>query len=176
MRTTWTFHTAGQLLFGRDAVKQLGDVARRLAVSRVFVVTDSILAKAGVVDRVRGPLADFKVAIEVFEGGLPEPAIAAETCVAEAKKFQAQVVLGLGGGSNMDLAKIVAAILTLGGSPRDYVGDDQIQGPILPLICVPTTAGTGSEVSGASVLTDTEKKMIVGILSKGICASQSGTG
>lgn len=166
MRTTWTFHSAGQLLFGRDAATQLGEVARRLAASRIFVVTDSILAKAGVVDRVRGPLADAHVAIEVFEGGLPEPPIAlAETCVAEAKKFQAQAILGLGGGSNMDLAKIVAAILTHGGSPRDYVGDDQIKGPILPLICVPTTAGTGSEVSGASVLTDTDKKMKVGILS-----------
>jgi len=166
MRTTWTFHSAGQLLFGRDAARQLGEVARRLAASRIFVVTDSILAKAGVVDRVRGPLADAQVAIEVFEGGLPEPPIAlAESCVAEAKKFQAQAVLGLGGGSNMDLAKIVAAILTHGGSPREYVGDDQIKGPIRPLICVPTTAGTGSEVSGASVLTDTDKKMKVGILS-----------
>jgi alcohol dehydrogenase class IV len=65
----------------------------------------------------------------------------------------------------MDLAKITAAVLTHGGSARDYVGDDQIPGPILPLICVPTTAGTGSEVSGASVLTDTERAMKVGILS-----------
>lgn len=65
----------------------------------------------------------------------------------------------------MDLAKIVATLLAHGGSPADYVGDDQIRGPILPLICVPTTAGTGSEVSGASVLTDTAKKMKVGILS-----------
>ncbi len=65
----------------------------------------------------------------------------------------------------MDLAKITATVLTHGGSARDYMGDDQIPGPIMPLICVPTTAGTGSEVSGASVLTDTEKKMKVGILS-----------
>ncbi len=166
MRTTWTFHSASQLLFGRDAATQLGEVARRLAVGRVFVVTDSILAKAGLVDRICTPLKQAQVATAVFDGGLPEPPLAlAETCLAEARKFQAQAILGLGGGSNMDLAKIVAAMLAHGGGPRDYVGDDRIPGPILPLICVTTTAGTGSEVSGASVLTDTEKQMKVGILS-----------
>ena len=65
----------------------------------------------------------------------------------------------------MDLAKITAVVLAHGGKPRDYVGDDKIPGPILPLICVPTTAGTGSEVSAASVLTDTDNHMKVGILS-----------
>jgi alcohol dehydrogenase class IV len=65
----------------------------------------------------------------------------------------------------MDLAKITAGILAHSGHPRDYVGDDKIPGPIAPLICIPTTAGTGSEVSAASVLTDTENKIKVGILS-----------
>ena len=74
-------------------------------------------------------------------------------------------MVGLGGGSNMDLAKIAATLLAHGGTPQTFVGDDRIPGPITPLICVPTTAGTGSEVSAASVLTDTENKMKVGILS-----------
>ncbi len=166
MRTTWNFHSAGQLLFGRDATAQIGEVVRRLEAGRIFVVTDSHLVNAGVVERVRGALAAARASVEVFEGGLPEPPIAlAETCIAQAREFRAQVMVGLGGGSNMDLAKVAAAVLAHGGNPRDYVGDDQIPGPILPLICVPTTAGTGSEVSGASVLTDNEKKTKVGILS-----------
>jgi alcohol dehydrogenase class IV len=166
MRTTFTFNSAGQLIFGRDAVLQLGDVVRRLSASRVFVVTDAMLVKAGLVDRVRAALTAATVEVAVFEGGVPEPPLSlAETCVAVARQFHADAVLGLGGGSNMDLAKITATVLTHGGSARDYIGDDQIPGPILPLICVPTTAGTGSEVSGASVLTDTEKQMKVGILS-----------
>src|SRR5205814_4924293 len=74
-------------------------------------------------------------------------------------------LVGLGGGSNMDLAKLTAVLLKHGGGPRDYVGDDKIPGPIAPLICVPTTAGTGSEVSAAAVVTDTENKIKVGILS-----------
>jgi alcohol dehydrogenase class IV len=65
----------------------------------------------------------------------------------------------------MDLAKISATLLCHGGSIADYVGDDKVPGPILPLICVPTTAGTGSEVSAAAVLTDQENKVKVGILS-----------
>jgi alcohol dehydrogenase class IV len=166
MRTTFTFNSAGQVVFGRNAVLQLGDVVRRLAAKRVFVVTDAALTKAGVLESVRAALSAAQIEVAIFEGGAPEPPLAlAESCSAAALRFKAQAVLGLGGGSNMDLAKITAVILAHGGVPSDYIGDDQIPGPILPLICVPTTAGTGSEVSGASVLTDTEKKMKVGILS-----------
>ncbi|HTI50357.1 MAG TPA: iron-containing alcohol dehydrogenase, partial [Planctomycetaceae bacterium] len=166
MRTTWTFNSAGQLVFGRNAVGKLAEILPRLAAGRIYLITDATLVKAGLVDRVREPLEAAGGAVEVFDGGLPEPPIAlAERCASEARRCDAQVVVGLGGGSNMDLAKIVATLLAHGKSPRDYVGDDRIPGPILPLICIPTTAGTGSEVSGATVLTDTDSKMKVGILS-----------
>jgi alcohol dehydrogenase class IV len=166
MRTTWTFHSAGQLIFGRNAVAKLADVVPRLSAGRIYLVTDGALTRAGVVDRVRQPLLAAGATVEVFDGGQPEPPISlAERCAADAHRWQAQAVLGLGGGSNMDLAKIVATLLAHGKTPHDYVGDDRLPGPILPLICVPTTAGTGSEVSGATVLTDTEKKMKVGVLS-----------
>ena len=90
---------------------------------------------------------------------------AAVACYEQAKAFGPDVFVGLGGGSNMDLAKASATLLAHGGGPRDYVGDDKVPGPIFPLICVPTTAGTGSEVSAASVLTDSDNHMKVGILS-----------
>jgi alcohol dehydrogenase class IV len=166
MRTTWTFHSAGQLLFGRDAARQLGEVAGRLGARRVLVVTDPALVKAGVAERVRTPLAEGGVEVEVFDGGEPEPSFrAARACFGRARDFRPDAILGLGGGSNMDLAKITATLLVHGGEIRDYVGDDKIPGPIGPLICVPTTAGTGSEVSAASVLTDDENHIKVGILS-----------
>jgi alcohol dehydrogenase class IV len=166
MRTTWTFHTAGQLLFGRQAVRQLGEVAGRLGAKRILLVTDPLLVKAGVVEQVHGSLSEGGVIVEVFRGGEPEPSLkAADACIAAARQFRPDALLGLGGGSNMDLAKITATVLKHGGQPRDYVGDDKIPGPVFPLICVPTTAGTGSEVSAASVLTDTESKMKVGVLS-----------
>jgi len=166
LRTTWTFHSAGQLLFGRDAVRQVGEVAAQLGAKRVLIVTDPILSAAGLAERVRQPLAARGLALETFTGGEPEPSMgAADECIALSRQFKPDALIGLGGGSNMDLAKITAVILAHGGTPRDYIGDDKIPGAIAPLICVPTTAGTGSEVSAASVLTDTENKMKVGILS-----------
>jgi alcohol dehydrogenase class IV len=166
MRTTWTFHSAGQLLFGREAVQQLGEVAGRLGARRLLVVTDPILSKTGLVERVQKALGAGAVTVEVFTGGEPEPSMrAADAAISLARTFRPDAVLGLGGGSNMDLAKITATVLTHGGAPRDYVGDDKIPGPIMPLICVPTTAGTGSEVSAAAVLTDTDNHIKVGILS-----------
>ena len=166
MRTVWTFHTAGQLLFGRNAISQLGEAAVRLGVKRAFLVTDPVLLRAGVVEPVHEPLSIDGVAVEIFAGGEPEPSLqAARTAIEQARAFRPDAVIGLGGGSNMDLAKITAVVLTHGGDPRDYVGDDKIPGPILPLLCVPTTAGTGSEVSAATVLTDTENRIKVGVLS-----------
>ena len=166
MRTTWTFHSAGQLVFGRNAAAQLGEIARRLGVRRVFVVTDPILLKAGLVDPIHAPLSEAGLVVEVFSGGEPEPSLrAANAAIAAAREFRPDAVVGLGGGSNMDLAKISAVVLTHGGKPLDYAGDDKIPGPILPLLCVPTTAGTGSEMSAASVLSDTDNQMKVGVLS-----------
>jgi alcohol dehydrogenase class IV len=166
MRTVWSFHTAQQLLFGRGAAGQLGEVARRLGAKRVLVVTDPVLLQAGLIDEVHAPLSLEGVLVEIFSEGEPEPSLrAAEKCIETARRVRPDALLGLGGGSNMDLAKITATVLAHGGGPRDYVGDDKVPGPIFPLICVPTTAGTGSEVSAASVLTDSDNHMKVGVLS-----------
>jgi len=166
MRETWTFHSAGQLLFGPNASRQLGDVTARLRVRRLLLVTDPILLRAGLHERIHVPLSESGVRIEVFSGGEPEPSLrAADACIEVARDFKPDAILGLGGGSNMDLAKITATVLAHGGGPRDYIGDDRIPGPVLPLICMPTTAGTGSEVSAAAVLTDTDSQIKVGILS-----------
>jgi alcohol dehydrogenase class IV len=166
MRTTWTFHSAGELLFGRHATRQLGDVAARLGVRRVLLVTDPTLLRAGLVETVHVPLSEAGVVVEVFSGGEPEPSLrAAANAIAVGRAFRPDAVFGLGGGSNMDLGKITAVVLSHGGDPRDYVGDDRIPGPVLPLVCLPTTAGTGSEVSAASVLTDSEQQIKVGVLS-----------
>jgi alcohol dehydrogenase class IV len=166
MRETWTFHSAGQLVFGRNATQQLGDVLQNLGTRRLFLVTDAVLARTGGLDRLRVSIDEKRVQVEVFTGGEPEPGLqTAESCIVQARRFQADTVLGLGGGSNMDLAKITAAVLVHGGQPRDYIGELKIPGPVLPLICVPTTAGTGSEVSAAAVLTDEENEIKVGVLS-----------
>ncbi len=168
MRTTWTFSSAGELIFGPGAVRQVGEVARALrgAGTKVFVVSDRTLFQAGIYEPVRVSLGDAALTWQVFEGGQPEPSLKlADECAAMAAKFKPDVVLGLGGGSNMDVAKMTAVLLSHGGKAVDYIGDGKVPGPILPVICVPTTAGTGSEVSRAAAFTDTDNQVKTGLLS-----------
>lgn len=166
MRTTWTYTTAGQLIFGRGAVRRLGDEALRLQLRKMLIVTDRRLIEAGLLAPVMSVLESVGVTVGVFDGGEPEPSLElVDGMMDVAKKLNPDGVLGLGGGSNMDLAKIAALLLTHGGTARDFVGEDKVPGPVLPLICVPTTAGTGAEVSAAAVLTDKANHVKVGILS-----------
>jgi alcohol dehydrogenase class IV len=154
------------LVFGRYAVAQLGDIARRLPAKRVLVVTDAVLDKVGAVEQVVTPLKEAGVTVEVFAGGQPEPSLRlVAECVEQSRRYGPDAVFGLGGGSNMDVAKMTCVLLSHGGEARDYLGDDLVPGPTLPLICVPTTAGTGSEVSGAAAFTDTDNAVKVGCLS-----------
>jgi alcohol dehydrogenase len=169
LKMIWNFHSAGALHFGLGAVAKLGDIARSWNWQRVFVVTDRILARAGIVESVAGPLRAAGVELEIFDGGEPEPSLAViRTALAAAKPFRPDAVLGLGGGSNMDAAKLVAIVLAHGGEPTDYTGDSRVPGPVTPIVCVPTTAGTGSEVSAAAVFTDTANKIKVSSLSQHI--------
>jgi len=86
-------------------------------------------------------------------------------CATECAGFKPDVVLGIGGGSCMDMAKCVAVLLAHGGSLRDYYGENKIPGPVAPVIAVPTTSGTGSEVTPVAVIADTERGTKVGISS-----------
>ena len=163
---TWSFQSAGSLIFGRNAIDQLPDTARGLGAKRVFIVTDAILAKAGIVEMVSSKLAAAGIALEYFHVDKPEPSVEiVRMATAKAKAFGPDAMLGLGGGSNMDTAKLVALVHAHGGDATDYTGDCRVPGPVTPFICVPTTAGTGSEVSAAAVFTDTEKQIKVSCLS-----------
>src|SRR5215469_12401904 len=89
MRTTWTFHSAGELIFGRHATRQLGEVAVRLGVRRLLLITDPVLVKAGVVESVHVPLSEAGVVVEVCSGGEPEPSIrAADAAIALGREFR----------------------------------------------------------------------------------------
>jgi alcohol dehydrogenase class IV len=166
MPSSWSFFTSGQLVFGPGSIEQLGDWSHRHQLKRILVVTDQSLRQAGVVLPIEEQLQAAQLEFTVFDGGTAEPSLEiADLALAEANSWKPDAVLGLGGGSNMDLAKIVATVLSHGGRPADYFGFDQVPGPVLPLICVPTTAGTGSEVSHAAVLTDTQNEIKVSTMS-----------
>ena len=167
MQTVWNFRTAGQLTFGSGGVRQLGELALARSVGSVLIITDQTLSQAGVLDQTRQSLIDAGITVDVFDGGQAEPAIeVAELAIECARQCQPEAIVGLGGGSNMDVSKIAAVAYRHGGAPGDYFGFGKVPGPVSPLICVPTTAGTGSEVSHAAVLTDTKHAMKVSTLSQ----------
>jgi alcohol dehydrogenase len=170
MRTTFTFHSAGQILFGRHAVRELSRVLDRLNAKRIFVLTDRILENVGIVEQVVAAASQQSKAgrdVVVFNGGEPEPSLKMiRDGVATAREVRPDLIIGLGGGSNMDAAKLAAILLAHGGDPLDYIGEDKVPGPVLPLVCIPTTSGTGSEVSQAAVFTNTDAQVKVSCLSQ----------
>ena len=166
MKTTWSFHTAGAIHFGIGATEQLSEIVKEHKTKRALLVTDKAIVKAGLADHVQSKLSSGGIQVKAFDGGEPEPSIQALlNCYQFAAEWTPDLLVGLGGGSNMDLAKVVGVLLTYGGTPQDYFGEGKVPGPIIPLIAIPTTAGTGSEVTHAGVLTDTENNIKVAVAS-----------
>ena len=165
-RDYWNFYSAGRIVFGSGVVRRLAEFVRPWKSQRAMIITDSKLVTAGVIEQVEAPLRSANITVDRFDGGEPEPSFAtADRALAFAAAHRPDVVIGVGGGSNLDLAKIVTNVLTHGGSYRDYFGFGNVPGPVMPLVCIPTTAGTGSEVSHAAVLTDSENQVKVSCLS-----------
>lgn len=166
MNMPWTFASAGEIIFGTGALAQLGPLCSGRNWQRALVVSDANLAAAGMVDRASEVLQASGVEACAFTEAEAEPSVdMAASAISTGTAFAPDVVIGLGGGSNMDLAKVVAAVLACGGEASDYFGFDRVPGPTLPLVCIPTTAGTGSEVSHSAVLTDVVAEMKVSMQS-----------
>jgi alcohol dehydrogenase len=166
VRAHWSFHSAGKLVFGPGCRSQLGLLLMQRGLRRAFIVSDENLQRAGIIELVESVLKAANIEFQVYFGGRAEPEIqVADAAVAMGRDYQPDVVIGLGGGSNLDVAKFVAVTLTHGGQPSDYFGIEKVPGPIMPLVCLPTTSGTGSEVSHAAVLTDSIKQVKISCLS-----------
>jgi alcohol dehydrogenase class IV len=109
---------------------------------------------------------DKVLGVEVFADATPDvPLTDVDRAVSAAAEVDADVILAIGGGTVIDLAKIVGVIRRHGGTPRDYYGESKVPGPNLPLVAVPTTSGTGSELTPVSVLTDPDRELKVGVSS-----------
>ena len=145
----------------------LPDELLRLNVTRPLIVTDKTIASLPQVAELLQRLRLSCSQVLVFDGCLPEPPIeTAQAAIESGRAGGVDGVVAIGGGSNMDIGKIVATVLRHGGTPRDYFGFDMVPGPIVPTIAIPTTSGTGSEVSHAAVLTDIVAQNKVSTLSR----------
>ena len=153
------------ILFGQGQRNALGRVAKGLG-RRVLVCTDARFAAQPVFTELRSSLAEAGLAVCVYDQVQPDiPRYTVLDACALARPFNADLVIGIGGGSCLDMAKCAALILAHGGRVEDYYGEFKVPGPTLPVIAVPTTAGTGSEVTPVAVLSDPDRVMKIGISS-----------
>ncbi|HJR56859.1 MAG TPA: iron-containing alcohol dehydrogenase [Rhizomicrobium sp.] len=153
------------VVFGSGQRKAIGMLTAQIG-KRALVCTDARMGRDAEFKAIIADIAANGVDVKVYdrtEADLPMAGITA--CVAAYKDLNPDVVLGIGGGSCMDMAKCVAVLLKHGGSLRDYYGENRIPGPVAPVIAVATTSGTGSEVTPVAVIADTERGTKVGISS-----------
>lgn len=155
----------GRVIFGAGQRAALGRVAASLG-RRALICTDSRLGQMPVVGELVDNLAAHGVTARVFDGTEAElPLEGIRDCVSRYRDFDADVFVGLGGGSCMDLAKVVSLLMTHPEPASEYYGEFKVPGPIKPVIAMPTTSGTGSEVTPVAVLADPERAVKVGISS-----------
>ena len=144
-----------RLVFGSGSLARLGEFAGELNATRVLLVTDGGIVKAGHAGTASGVLRSAGIDVTVFDGVRENPDAAdVERCLEAARHSRADLFVGLGGGSAMDTAKGANFLLTNGGQIADYKGIGKASKPMLPLIAIPTTAGTGSECQSFALISD----------------------
>ena len=148
------FNTAACIVFGGGSIVRIGGLAAARAVGRALLVTDRGVAAAGLLEPARRSLAAAGIAVEVFADVVADPTEeVVRSAAAAARACAAEGVIGLGGGSSLDVAKL-AALLAVGREELgDIYGVGKVKGPRLPLLLAPTTSGTGSEVTPIAIVT-----------------------
>lgn len=166
--TLWELAIADSVTFGAGAVDELADVARSHDASRILVVTDRGVRDVGILERTIDPLSG----VTVFDDVDPDPALPVFRRALEvAADLDPDLIVGLGGGSPMDVAKATSIGYAHGGNLLDYVAEPTgegkpVPGPSVPTVCVPTTAGTGAETSPVAVISLPDEELKVGISSE----------
>jgi len=165
------FQMSGKLIMGIGAIKELPQAIRSLGKKRPLIVTDKGLVKVGVCEGIRNVLQEAGIANACFDGVESDPRIAiVYDCLEAARAQEYDVLIGLGGGSSLDITKVAAALLTNGGDVSEYIGTDKIPQAGVDTILIPTTAGTGSEVTPIAILSDKKEHLKKGIVSEKLYA------
>ncbi|MDQ1317429.1 MAG: Iron-containing alcohol dehydrogenase [Candidatus Poribacteria bacterium] len=152
------FYIPTKIVKGIGALEHVGTEAKTLKASKALIVTGKNLAKIGYANNIHGLLKSAGIETEIFDEVMPDPTVKlVEKGTEIVKNGNFDVIIGLGGGSNIDAAKAMSVMANNPGSITDYEGSDKFQNSPMPIIAIPTTAGTGSEVSYSSVITDTDR-------------------
>lgn len=151
----FNFNIPQNIEFGVGSLNKLPEIIKNSGSESVFLISDRGLERIGVVGKVEKIIKDAGINCTSFLDVIPNPTIDnVDTATALFKESGANTIIALGGGSPMDVAKAVGVLATHGGQITDYEGPHKVPGPILPIIAIPTTAGTGSEVTASAVITD----------------------
>jgi alcohol dehydrogenase len=151
--------------FGTGQRRAIGDIVRQIG-TRAFICSDPRFSEDRNLVQMADAIRAAGVAVEVYDRTIAElPLSCIEEAAEKARRFGPDVIVGLGGGSCLDIAKLVALSLAHKGAMADFYGEFKVPGPVVPLVAVPTTAGTGSEVTPVAVLGDPDREMKVGISS-----------
>ena len=156
---SFSFELPTKIEYGIGAAKGLADVIKGLNAAKLLMITDEGVMRSGLLERITGPMEAHDLKWKVFDRVEPNPKdYNVEEGTEIAKRFGADCLVALGGGSPIDCAKAIAVVARQGGAVRDFEGPNKIGSDVLPLIAIPTTAGTGSEVTFSSVITDSSEK------------------
>lgn len=152
---TFNFSVPQDITVGKGSLAKLPEIAKKLGGSHAFIISGPHLAKMGLVEKAADYLKTVDIKTDAFTEIEANPSVATvEKATEKFKESGADFIVAFGGGSPMDVAKAVGVVAKYGGSITEYEGAHKVPGPIIPLIAIPTTAGTGSEVTTFSVITD----------------------
>lgn len=152
---SFSFTIPQNIKFGAGTLDLLPDLAKELGKSKGYIISGPHLNKIGMVEKCRKALKNAGMESECFTETEGNPSTDTVVKATEGfKKSKADFIVAFGGGSPLDVAKAVAVLATYGGNIVDYEGAGKVMGPVVPMIAIPTTAGTGSEVTAFSVITD----------------------
>lgn len=161
-----SFKSAGKLITGQGAAQQLSHYVQTLQMKHPLIITDSGVRKSGTLTAISDQLDNLKIPYAVFDDVSPEPEVAiVETCTQAFETGNHDSVIAVGGGSAMDIAKCVAVYAHHDGPLEALFGENQVSERNVALIAMPTTAGTGSEVTNIAILSDKKQQMKKGIVS-----------
>jgi len=152
--------------FGVGTLNTVSDEAARVKAKKALIITDPGVHQAGLIKPVQDELSQANIAVQVFPDAEPEPTmIKLNAAARELREGKYDLLVGLGGGSSIDTAKGLSVLLSHGGEVQDYIGVDKVPGPGIPVFAIPTTAGTGSEVTNIAIFSNTEKELKQGMVS-----------
>ena len=169
---SFVFSTVADVVVGAGASEKIGDMVATMGISRVLIVTDAGIIQFGLLDKAILSLNAHNIEYSVYADVVADPPESVVMdAVAKAQVFECDAVIGFGGGSSMDVAKLLAVLINGEQSLSEIYGVDQVTGGRLPLIQVPTTAGTGSEATMVSIITTGETTK-AGVVSRTLLADK----